>query len=64
VTAVLMKPILVDNINEFANASFSTKRSYGINHLHEVFGHCGQEIFNNAITMYGFKSYGNFDTCE
>jgi hypothetical protein len=59
-----MKPIMSDNINKFANASISTKRSYDINHLHKVLGHCGQEILNNTIKMYGFKSYGNFDTCE
>jgi hypothetical protein len=42
VTGVLMKPILSDNINGFANASISNERIYGINHLHKLFGHCGQ----------------------
>jgi hypothetical protein len=26
--------------------------------------HCGQEILNKTIKMYGFKSSGSFDTCE
>jgi hypothetical protein len=33
-TGVLMKPIMSDNINGFANASISTERLYAINHLH------------------------------
>jgi hypothetical protein len=64
VTGVLMKSIMSDNINGFANASISTERSHDINHLHKVFGHCGQEVLNNTIKMYGFKSSGNFDKCE
>jgi hypothetical protein len=59
-----MKPIMSDNINGFANASISTKRSYDINHFQKKFGHCGQEVLNNTIKMYEFKSSGNFDTCE
>jgi hypothetical protein len=55
---------LSDNINGFANASISIKRSYDINHLHKLLGHCGQEMFNNTIKMYGFKSSGNFDAFE
>jgi hypothetical protein len=42
VTGVLMKPILSDIINGFANESISTERIYDINHLHNLFGHCGQ----------------------
>jgi hypothetical protein len=53
-----------ENINGFANASISNERSYDINHLHKLFGHCGQEIFNNTINMFGFNSSSNFDTCE
>jgi hypothetical protein len=64
VTGVLMKPILSDNINGFANASISTERSFDINCLHKLVEHCGQEILNNTIKMYGFKSSGSFDTCE
>jgi hypothetical protein len=64
VTGVSMKPILSDNINGFANASISNERIYDINHLHKLFGHCGQEILNKTIKMYGFKSSGSFDTCE
>jgi hypothetical protein len=64
VTGVLMKPILIDNINGFTNASIRIKRSNDINHSHKLFGHCGQEILNNTIKIYGFKSSGNFDTCE
>jgi hypothetical protein len=64
VTGVLMNPILSDNINGFANASISNERNYDINHLHKLFGHCGQEILNNTIKMYGFKSSGNFNTCK
>jgi hypothetical protein len=37
VTGVLMKPIMSENINRFANASISIERSYDINHLHKVF---------------------------
>jgi hypothetical protein len=64
VTGVLMKPILIDNINGFANTSISNERNYDVNHLHKLFGHCGQEIFNNTIKMYEFESSGNFDSCE
>jgi hypothetical protein len=64
VTGVSMKPILSDNINGFANASIRNERIYDINHLHKLFGHCGQELLNNKIKMYGFKSLGNFDACE
>jgi hypothetical protein len=64
VIGVSMKPIMSNNINGFANASISNERSYDINYLHKLFGHCGQEIINNTIEMYGFKSSGNFDTCE
>jgi hypothetical protein len=53
-----------NNINGFFNASISTEISYDLNHLHKVFGNCGQEILNYTIKMYGFKSSGNFDTCE
>jgi hypothetical protein len=64
VTGVLMKPILSDNINGFANALISNEKIYDVNHLHKLFGHCGQEILNKTIKMYGFKSSGSFDTCE
>jgi hypothetical protein len=64
VTGVLMKTILSNKINGFSNTSISTERSYDINHSHKLFGHCDQEILNNTIKMYGFKSYGNFDICE
>jgi hypothetical protein len=64
VTGVLMKPVMNNKINGFANVSISIKRSYDISHLHKVFGHFIQEILNNTIEMYGFKSSGNFDTCE
>jgi hypothetical protein len=64
VTGEIMKPILSNNINGLANASISIKRSYDINHLNKLFGHCSQEIVNNTIKMYGFKSPNNFDTCE
>jgi hypothetical protein len=64
VTGVSMKPMLSNNINGFANASITNERIYDINHLHKLFGHCGQEILNKTIKMYGFKSSGCFDTCE
>jgi hypothetical protein len=64
VTGVLMKSIMSNKINGFTNASISNERSHDINHLHELFGHYGQEILNNTIKMYVFKSSGNFDTCE
>jgi hypothetical protein len=64
VTGVLMKPIMSNNINRFANASIRNERSYDINHLHTLFGHRCQEILNNTIKMYGFKPSDNFDTCE
>jgi hypothetical protein len=59
-----MNTILIKNINVFANASISNERSYYINYFHKVFGHCGQEILNNTIKMYGFKSSDDFDTYE
>jgi hypothetical protein len=64
VTRVIMKPILIDNINGFVNASISNERTYDINHLHKLLGHCGQEILNNTVKMYAFKSSGNFEKCE
>jgi hypothetical protein len=64
VTGDLMKPIMGNNINGFSNSSISNERINDINHLHKLFGHCGQEILNSTIKMYGFKSSGNFDTCE
>jgi hypothetical protein len=51
VTGVLMKPILSNNINRFANASINNERIYDINHLHKLFGHFGQEIINKTIKM-------------
>jgi hypothetical protein len=59
-----MKSMISNNINGFANASISNERTYDINHLHKLFGHCGQEILNKTIKIYGFKSFGSFDTCE
>jgi hypothetical protein len=64
VPKVSMKPMISNNINGFANASIRNERIYDINHLHKLFGHCGQEILNKMIKMYGFKSSGSFDTCE
>jgi hypothetical protein len=64
VTGVLMEPIMIDNINRFSNESIINERTYDINHLHKLFGHYGQKILNKTIKMYGFKSYGNFETCE
>jgi hypothetical protein len=64
VTGVSMKPMMSNNINGFSNASISNERIYDVNHLHKLFGHCGQEILNKTIKMYGFKSSGSFDTCE
>jgi hypothetical protein len=60
VTGLSMKPMMSNNINGFANASISNERIYDINHLHMFFGHCGREIINKTIKMYGFKSSGSF----
>jgi hypothetical protein len=51
VTGASMKPILSNIINGFANASISHERVYDINHLHKLFGHCGQETLNKTIKM-------------
>jgi hypothetical protein len=59
VTGVSMKPMMSNNINGFANASISNERIYDTNHFHKLFGHCGQEILNKTIKMYGFKSSGS-----
>jgi hypothetical protein len=59
VTGILMKPIMSDNINGFANASIRIK-SLDMYHLHKLSGHCGQEVLNIRIKMFGFKSSGNF----
>jgi hypothetical protein len=59
-----MKPMISNIIIRFANASIRSERIYDINHLHKLFGHCGQEILNKTIKMYGFKFTGSFDTCE
>jgi hypothetical protein len=55
VTGYLMKTIMIKNINGYANASISTKRSYDINHLHEVFGHCGQEYSTIQLRCMGLS---------
>jgi hypothetical protein len=59
---VSIKPIMSNHINGCANASIITKKRF--DHLHKLFVYCGQELLNNTIKMYGFKSSGNFDTCE
>jgi hypothetical protein len=64
VTGVSMKPMISNNINGFANASINNERIFDINHLHKLFGHCGQKILNKTIKMYGFQFSGSFDTCE
>jgi hypothetical protein len=64
VSGVSMKPMMSNNINGFANASISNEKIHDINHLHKFFGHCGQEILNKTIKMYGFKSSGSFDSRE
>jgi hypothetical protein len=51
VTGVLMKQILFNNINGFDNSSISNERTYDINQLHKLFGHCGQETLNNTLTI-------------
>jgi hypothetical protein len=64
VTEVLMKPISFNYINGFANASISNERIYDINYFHKLLGHCGKETLSNTVKLYGFKSSGNFKTCE
>jgi hypothetical protein len=51
VTGVSMKPMISNNINRFANTSISNEKIYDINHLHKLFGHCGQEILNKTIKI-------------
>jgi hypothetical protein len=41
-----------NNINGFTNASISNERTYD------------KVALNNTIKIYGFKSSGNFETCE
>jgi hypothetical protein len=58
-----MKPILFESINRFANASTINERTYDINHLLKLFGHCGQVTLKHMVKMFGFKSSGNSETC-
>jgi hypothetical protein len=64
VTGVSMKPMMSNNINGFSNTSISNERIYDINHLHKLFGHCGQEMINKTVKMYRLKSSGSFNQCE
>jgi hypothetical protein len=64
VTGVLMKVTTFNNSNGFANTSISNEIIYDINRSHKLFGHFGQERLKNTGEMYGFKSSGNFETCE
>jgi hypothetical protein len=64
VTLVLMKPIMSNNINGFANESIIDERTYDINYLYKIFGSCGQETLRTIIKLYGFKSSGKIETCK
>jgi hypothetical protein len=59
-----MKPMAFDNINGFVSASISNERAYDINYLQKLFGHYSQEVLNNMVNMYVFKSCGILETCE
>jgi hypothetical protein len=48
----------------FAHASIEKEKSFDINHLHRVFGHCGMETLKNTVTLYGLEYSGDFETCE
>jgi hypothetical protein len=55
VTGVSMKPMMSYNINRFANASIINERIYDINHLHKLFGHCGQETIKKRSKYMDFS---------
>ena len=65
VTGVMMRPIVAEKTyNGYAHTSIGKEKSFDINHLHRVFGHCGLETLKNTIKMYGLKYSGEFKTCE
>jgi hypothetical protein len=65
VTGVMMKPIVKKIIHDgYAHTSIGMERSLDINHLHNIFGHCGLETLKSTSKMYGLKHSENFETCE
>jgi Reverse transcriptase (RNA-dependent DNA polymerase) len=65
VTGVMMRPIVTEKPHDgCAHTSIGKERSFDINHLHRVFGHCGLETLKNTVKMHGLKYSGEFKTCE
>jgi Reverse transcriptase (RNA-dependent DNA polymerase)/gag-polypeptide of LTR copia-type/Zinc knuckle len=65
VTGVMMRTISAkQSYDGFAHASIEMEKSFDINHLHRVFGHCGLETLKNTVKLYGLKYSGDFETCE
>jgi hypothetical protein len=65
VTGVRMRPIVPEKVYDgFAHASIKKEKSFDMNHLHRVFGHCGLDTLKNTVKMHGLKCLGEFETCE
>jgi hypothetical protein len=65
VTGVMMQPILSERAyGGCAHTTIEKEKSFNVNHLHRIFGHCGHETLKNTIKMYGFNLSGVLETCE
>jgi hypothetical protein len=65
VTGVMMRPILSERAyGGYAHTTIEKEKSFDINHLHRIVGHCGHETLKNTVKMYCFNSSGVLKTCE
>jgi hypothetical protein len=54
VTGVMMPPIFSERAcGGYAHTIIEKEKSFDINHLHRIFGHCGHETLKNTVKMYG-----------
>ena len=64
-TGVMMKFLRAEHTNDgFAHALIGHQKTYNINHLHRLCGHCAQETVKDIVKMYRFKYSREFGTCE
>jgi hypothetical protein len=65
VTSVMMRPILSERAyGGYAHTTIEKEKSFDINHLHRIVGHCGHETLKNTVKMSCFNSSGVLKTCE
>jgi hypothetical protein len=64
VTGVMIRPILSERAyGGYAHTTIEKEKSFDINHLHRIFGHCGHATLKNTVKMYGFKLSRVPETC-